>query len=92
MAPDASVKVYLTADPGARAARRTAEQAGADVAATQADLLRRDKIDSGRATSPLAMADDAHHIDTTPFTLDEVVDQVVALVEQSRSSRETAES
>ena len=90
VAPDASVKVYLTADPGARAARRSAEQSGADVAATQADLLRRDKIDSGRATSPLAMADDAHHIDTTPFTLDEVVDQVVALVEQS--SRETAKS
>ena len=78
------MKVYLTADPAARAARRTAEQSGADVAATQADLLRRDGIDSGRAVSPLAMADDAHHIDTTPYTLDEVVDQVVALVEQAR--------
>jgi cytidylate kinase len=90
VAPDASVKVYLTADAGARAARRSAEQSGADVAATQADLLRRDRIDSGRVTSPLAMADDAHHIDTTPFTLDEVVEQVVALVEQS--SRESAKS
>jgi cytidylate kinase len=88
VAPDAPVKVYLTADPGARAARRSAEQAGADVAATQADLLRRDTIDSGRATSPLAMADDAHHIDTTPYTLDEVVDQVVALV---HAVQETAE-
>ncbi len=83
VAPDAAVKLYLTADPAARAARRTAEQSGADVAAPQADLLRRDGIDSGRAASPLAMADDAHHLDTTPFTLDEVVDQVVALVEQS---------
>ena len=83
------MKVYLTADPAARAARRTAEQAGADVAATQADLLRRDTIDSGRATSPLAMADDAHHIDTTPFTLDEVVEQVVALVQQARASSST---
>ena len=77
------MKVYLTADPAARAARRTAEECGADVAATQADLLRRDGIDSGRAASPLAMADGALHIDTTPYTLDEVVDQVVALVEQS---------
>lgn len=79
--PDAAVKVYLTADPEARAARRTAELAGVDVRATREDLLRRDRYDSGRATAPLAMADGAHHIDTTPFTLDEVVDQVLALVE-----------
>ena len=59
--------------------------AGADVQATQQDLIRRDTIDSGRATAPLAMADDAHHIDTTPFTLEEVIDQVVALVERATS-------
>jgi len=88
VAPAAPVKVFLTADPAARAARRSAEQAGTDVAATQADLLRRDRVDSGRVTSPLAMADDAHHIDTTPYTLDEVVDQVVALV---HAVQETAE-
>jgi cytidylate kinase len=81
VAPDADVKVYLTADPSARATRRSAEQSGSDVAATEKDLLRRDRIDSGRATSPLAMADDATHIDTTPFTLEEVVEQVVALVQ-----------
>ena len=85
VAPDADVKVYLTADPGARAARRSAEQAGTDVAATEADLIRRDRIDSGRAASPLAMAADAHHIDTTPYSLDEVVAQVVALVEKARA-------
>ena len=85
VAPDADVKVYLTADPAARATRRTAEMVGVDVHATQQDLLRRDTIDSGRATAPLAMADDAHHIDTTPFTLEEVVDQVVALVEKALS-------
>ena len=83
VAPDAAVKVYLTADPEARAARRTAEQSGGDVSATRADLLRRDRYDSGRATAPLAMADGAHHIDTTPFTLDEVIAQVVALVEET---------
>ncbi len=81
VAPDAEVKVYLTADASARATRRAAERSGADVAATEADLLRRDTLDSGRAASPLAMAEGAHHIDTTPYTLDEVVDQVVALVE-----------
>ncbi len=83
VAPDAAVKVYLTADPEARAARRTAEQSGGDVSATREDLLRRDRHDSGRATAPLAMADGAHHIDTTPFTLDEVIEQVVALVEEA---------
>ncbi len=83
VAPDAEVKVFLTADPEARAARRTAElTVGTDVTATQADLLRRDRLDSGRKTAPLMMADDAHHIDTTPFSLDEVVDQVVKLVER----------
>jgi len=86
VAPGADVKIYLTADPSARASRRTAEQAGSDVAATEEDLLRRDRIDSGRATSPLAMADDAIHIDTTPYTLDEVIERVVALVQQAAGS------
>lgn len=80
--PEAPVKVYLTADPAARAARRTAEMSGSTVHATQQDLVRRDRLDSGRATAPLQMAADAHHIDTTGFTLDEVIDQVVALVRE----------
>lgn len=80
VAPDAQVKVYLTADPRARAVRRAAE-AGGDVAATQESLLARDTIDSGRSTAPLMMAEGAVHIDTTPFTLDQVISQVVALVE-----------
>ncbi|MFZ5848378.1 MAG: (d)CMP kinase [Actinomycetota bacterium] len=84
VAPDAPVKVYLTADPAARAARRSAElQHTVDVSATEQDLLRRDRLDSGRKASPLTMAPGAHHIDTTPFTLEEVVEQVVALVEQA---------
>jgi cytidylate kinase len=79
VAPGADVKVFLTADSSARATRRTAE-AGGDVAATKRALARRDEIDSGRATAPLAMAPDAHHVDTTPYTLDEVVALVVSLV------------
>jgi CMP/dCMP kinase len=81
VAPDADVKLFLTADPSARALRRAAEEGGTDVAATQESLLARDRIDSGRATAPLTMPEGAHHIDTTPFTLDEVIAQVVALVE-----------
>jgi len=83
VAPDAPVKVYLTAEPDARAVRRTAEMTGASVEAVQQDLIRRDTLDSARAAAPLSVAADAHHIDTTPYTLDEVVDQVVALVEQA---------
>ena len=79
--PGAEVKVYLTADPSARAVRRTAENGAGSVDATEADLIRRDLIDSGRATAPLVMADGAVHIDTTGHTLDEVIDQIVALVE-----------
>lgn len=79
--PAAAVKVYLTADPAARATRRAAEQGGGDVDTTRESLLARDRIDSGRATAPLAMADGAVHIDTTSYTLDEVIEQVVALVE-----------
>lgn len=78
--PDAEVKIYLTADPSARAVRRALEAGGADVAATQESLLARDKIDSGRAVAPLTMADGALHVDSTHLTLDEVVDLVVGLV------------
>jgi cytidylate kinase len=77
--PEAGLKVYLTADPSARAARRAAEAGTADVAATQESLLNRDRIDSLRAVAPLTMADGAVHIDTTDLTLDEVVGLIVDL-------------
>ena len=80
VAPNAEVKLYLTADPTARAERRALEEGGSDLTATEESLLNRDRIDSGRATAPLVMADGAVHLDTTPFTLDEVIDQVVELV------------
>ncbi|KRF15298.1 cytidylate kinase [Nocardioides sp. Soil797] len=82
--PQAEVKLYLTADPAARAMRRAAEEGGSDLAATEQSLLARDRIDSGRAAAPLVMADGAHHIDTTPYTLEEVINQVVALVSAAR--------
>src|SRR5680860_377254 len=84
VAPDAPVKVYLTADTDARAVRRTAEMIGeSSIEDTQQDLIRRDRHDTSRAAAPLAIAKDAHHIDTTPYTLEEVIDRVVALVEQA---------
>lgn len=77
--PQAEVKVYLSADPDARAARRAAEQGGSDLALTQESLLERDRIDSGRATAPLTMADGAVHVDSTHLTLLEVIESIVAL-------------
>jgi cytidylate kinase len=88
VAPTADVKAYLTADPSARAERRTAENGAGSVAATQADLLRRDSIDSGRAVAPAMMPDGAVHLDTTPYSLEEVVDQVVGLVRQAGLERQ----
>ena len=86
--PQAQVKVYLTADAGARAVRRAAEEGGSDVSVTEASLRARDAIDSGRSTAPLVMPDGAHHIDTTPYTLEEVISQVVALVTAARQPEE----
>ena len=82
--PQAEVKVYLTADPVARAERRALEQGGSDVAATQASLAARDRIDSGRTTAPLTVPEGAVHIDSTDLTLNEVIDRIVALAEAAR--------
>jgi cytidylate kinase len=84
VAPDADVKVYLTADAAARAARRAAEEGRSDVAATESSLLARDRIDSTRTTAPLTMAEGAVHVDSTPYTLEEVVDLIAGLVEDAR--------
>lgn len=84
--PDADLKIFLTASPEARAARRSGELKGADVAATQQALIKRDAADSSRKTSPLAKADDAVEVDTTDLTLDQVIECVVTLVEEKRTA------
>ncbi|MCW2751021.1 MAG: (d)CMP kinase, partial [Aeromicrobium sp.] len=63
VAPNAEVKIYLVADPAARAARRAAEVGSADAIATELALARRDEIDSTRAASPLVKAPDAVVVD-----------------------------
>ncbi|MFB7375390.1 (d)CMP kinase [Streptomyces sp. NPDC056222] len=84
--PDADLKIFLTASPEARAARRSGELKGVDVAATQQALIKRDTADSSRKTSPLAKADDAVEVDTTDLTLDQVIECVVTLVEEKRTA------
>lgn len=84
--PDATLKIYLTADVEARAARRAAEDAErghvADVGTTHEGLAARDAADSSRAVSPLQAAPDAVHVDATFMTLPEVIDRVTELVEE----------
>ena len=79
--PDARVKIYLVADPAARAARRAAENGGADTAATEQALAARDRIDSTRAVSPLVQSEGAVVVDGTHLTLDEVIDAIVRIVD-----------
>jgi len=88
VAPDAALKIYLVADPSARAARRSAELAdqAQDISSVQADLVQRDSFDSTRATSPLSAADDAVVVDSTELSLDEVVATIVALAHERLSS------
>ena len=82
--PDAALKIYLTAEISARAARRDAEQEGVagGVDAVAQSLSTRDEIDSNRTISPLAMATDAVHIDSTELTLDETVERIWELLSQ----------
>ncbi|NYI03401.1 (d)CMP kinase [Allostreptomyces psammosilenae] len=83
VAPHATAKLYLTASPEARAARRSAEingDPGATAEVTRQELLRRDAKDSGRKASPLAKAGDAEEIDTTELTLEEVVERAVETI------------
>ncbi len=80
VAPDANLKVDLTASAAARAERRSAE-AAADVDATAADLARRDRLDSTRVTSPLKQAGDAVELDTTGLGIDDVVAKLQDLLE-----------
>ncbi|HVV76887.1 MAG TPA: (d)CMP kinase [Mycobacteriales bacterium] len=87
VAPDAAVKVFLIADPAARAQRRALQDADGDVAETlsvtdtEADLARRDAADSTRAASPLTQAPDAVVIDSTHLDAASVIARVVELAQ-----------
>jgi cytidylate kinase len=79
--PDADLKIYLTADVEARAARRALEESErsgeGSVTSVQANLQSRDALDTTRTVSPLQQAADAVAIDGTHLSLDEVIDAVI---------------
>jgi cytidylate kinase len=81
--PDAEVKVYLDAEAEERARRRAgdpAHQRQGALATVATALEQRDASDRTRGASPLAIAADAVHIDTTHMAIEDVVDRVLALV------------
>ena len=86
--PLADVKLYLDASPEERARRRaqdpahSAGKSGVAVQEIARALEARDRSDSTRAASPLIIAPDAIHIDTTGRPIDDIVEQVLKLVEQ----------
>jgi CMP/dCMP kinase len=83
VSPDAQVKVFLTASPEERA-RRRAEELGTDVDTVMRDQALRDGQDMDREHSPLKRAPGAVELDTSGLSVDEVVQRVVDLVNQSR--------
>jgi cytidylate kinase len=76
VAPDAEVKVYLTADREVRASRRSAERPGIGADALATDLKKRDISDADR----MQPAPDAHEIDTTDLRVEDVVARIEELV------------
>lgn len=84
VAPDAGLKVYLTASAAIRARRRTRQDAAAGrsstVDDTRADVDRRDSLDT--RTTPLRPADDAIEVDTTDLNVDGVISTLLSLVDE----------
>ena len=89
VAPDAAIKVFLTADPAERARRRAAElrRRGieADADDTRRAIEQRDRLDSTRSSAPLRQADDAVEIDTTGLDAAEVIERVAALAQEAQA-------
>jgi cytidylate kinase len=81
--PNAELKLFMTADMLVRAFRRQQELLDrdqmVDLDEVMENLITRDKIDTSRQESPLRQAEDAIVIDTTFFTLDEQVDEVIRI-------------
>ena len=84
VAPDAPVKVFLSASPQERA-RRRADELGTDAETVLADQALRDERDRSREHSPLVAAPDAVELDTTGLSVDDVVARIAALVRDVRA-------
>lgn len=91
--PEAALKIFLTASPEARARRRFEELTAKPVEGDEApdltfervleEMSQRDRVDETRAIAPLRPAPDAHHVDTTALSPEQVVELVVSLARGS---------
>lgn len=94
--PNADVKIFLTATPESRAARRYSELKTQSTAASYEETLRdineRDERDSSRHDSPLKQAEDAVIITSTTLTLDETFVKMINVVRERQKSVSTAQS
>ena len=88
--PEADVKFFVTAALESRARRRHAELAAqglsADLDTIRDEVKVRDRQDTTRVLAPLVKAPDAIEIDTSDFSVDEVVDRMAAIVAARRAS------
>ncbi|HEY7966495.1 MAG TPA: (d)CMP kinase [Solirubrobacteraceae bacterium] len=82
VAPDARLKVFLTASEDERA-RRRARELGADVDEVRSELAARDARDGAREHSPLAAAPDAVVLDSGGLAVDQVVARIVSLLDRA---------
>ncbi|MDR3050225.1 MAG: (d)CMP kinase [Oscillospiraceae bacterium] len=90
--PNATLKIFLTAAPEARAMRRHEENLRRGIPSAYEDVLRdlraRDLQDSTRAVDPLRQAEDAVLLDTTSLTLDQAIARIVALYLEKTAKKE----
>ncbi|MBK9080722.1 MAG: (d)CMP kinase [Rhizobiales bacterium] len=88
IAPDADVKIFVTASPETRASRRAIELAGrgehVDYAAILEDVRKRDRRDSERAISPLVAAPDAVTLDTSGLDIEAAFRAALDIVDRRR--------
>ena len=84
--PNAELKIFLTASVKIRALRRynelIAKDKNIDINEIEAEIEKRDKLDSSRETSPLIKASDAIEIDTSDLSIDEVANTILKLAEE----------
>ena len=82
--PDADVKIYLDASPEERAKRRFKQNQEKGIESSYEEVLQniidRDKRDSGREIAPLKQADDAIYLDSTPLSIEEVVEKIIDII------------
>lgn len=90
--PDAQVKIFLTASVQVRAKRRYLElmekDGSADFKEIEAQIRERDERDMNRPISPLKQAEDAVLVDTSDMTIDEVVEKILAIIDEKIGSEE----